>query len=181
MLRSDTVRRRLFARCLAGPMAVALLAWGCATKPTGPVPLPLGAVGTSVVHYAGTVLSGPGSGAVSAVDPASAGEISPSTTRVKKSMPTARTRGAANGSLMIGSVSSEASARAAATIVAVAPTLEARSQLSVSLRVIITLPSTPSCSPLIFSQGKEAPETLRPVARASHPVGGGALRALLVS
>jgi len=76
VLRSDTVRRRLFARCLAGPMVVALLAWGCATKPTGPVPLPLGAVGTSVVHYAGTVLSGPGSGAVSAVDPASAGEIS---------------------------------------------------------------------------------------------------------
>jgi hypothetical protein len=33
-----------------------------------------------------------------------------------------------------------ASARAAATIVAVAPTLEARSQLSVSLRVMITLP-----------------------------------------
>ena len=54
-------------------------------------------------------------------------------------MPTARTSGAANGSLMIGSVSSVASARAAATIVAVAPTLEARSQVSVSLRVIITL------------------------------------------
>ena len=81
--------------------------------------------------------------------------MSPSTTRVKKSMPTARTSGAANGSLMIGSASSVASARAAATIVAVAPTLEARSQLSVSLRVMLTLPSTLSCSPLIFSQGKE--------------------------
>ena len=65
--------------------------------------------------------------------------MSPSTTRVKKSMPTARTSGAANGSLMIGSVSLVASARAAATIVAVAPTLEARSQLSVSLRVMPTL------------------------------------------
>ena len=65
--------------------------------------------------------------------------MSPSTTRVKKSMPTARTSGAANGSLMMGSVSSVASARAAATIVAVAPTLEARSQLSVSLRVMPTL------------------------------------------
>jgi hypothetical protein len=52
-------------------------------------------------------------------------------------------------------VSSEASARAAATIVAVAPTLEAKSQLSVSLRVMITLLSLLSCSPLIFSQGKE--------------------------
>ena len=73
-----------------------------------------------------------------------AGSISPSTTRVKKSMPTARTSGAANGSLMIGSASSVASARAAATIVAVAPTLEARSQLSVSLRAMLTLPATAS-------------------------------------
>ena len=52
----------------------------------------------------------------------------------------ARTSGAANGSLMIGLVASLASARAAATIVAVAPTLEAKSQLSWSVRVML-LPS----------------------------------------
>src|ERR1035441_8100490 len=48
-------------------------------------------------------------------------------------MPTARTRGAANGSSI--SPASEASARWAATIVAVAPTLVARSQLSLSVRM----------------------------------------------
>lgn len=62
--------------------------------------------------------------------------MSPSTRRVKKSMPTARTSGAANGSLMMGSDSALASARAAATMVAVAPTLEDRSQVSLSVRVI---------------------------------------------
>ena len=57
----------------------------------------------------------------------------------KKSSPTARTNGAANGSLMIGLGSALASARAAATIVAVAPTLEARSQVSWSVRVMVLL------------------------------------------
>jgi hypothetical protein len=42
---------------------------------------------------------------------------------------------------MIGSGSSLASARAAATMVAVAPTLEARSQLSLSLRVTVLNPA----------------------------------------
>ncbi len=51
-------------------------------------------------------------------------------------MPTARTSGAANGSSMSAFGSVLAIARAAATIVAVAPTLDATSQLSVSERVI---------------------------------------------
>ena len=61
--------------------------------------------------------------------------ISPSTRRVKNSTPTARTSGAANGSTISGLGSLLASARDAATIVAVAPTLEARSQLSESVRL----------------------------------------------
>ena len=110
------------------------------------------------------------------------GSISPSTTRVKKSMPTARTSSAANGSLMIGSASSVASALAAATIVAVAPTLEARSQLSVSLRAMFTLLQYGTeIDQFIFSQGKELLKLYASLLCASHPVGGGALRALLVS
>ena len=54
--------------------------------------------------------------------------------RVKKGCPTARTNGSANRSSSSGSGPREANAREAATIVAVAPTLEARSQLSPSLR-----------------------------------------------
>src|SRR5271157_6002248 len=65
--------------------------------------------------------------------------MSPSTKRTKKLRPTARTNGAANGSLMIGLGSALASARVAATIVAVAPTLEARSQVSRSVRVMVLL------------------------------------------
>jgi hypothetical protein len=42
---------------------------------------------------------------------------------------------------MIGSASLVARARAAATIVAVAPTLVAKSQVSLSLRVTVTRPS----------------------------------------
>ena len=53
-------------------------------------------------------------------------------------MPTARTSGAANGSSIRPAL--DASARWAATIVAVAPTLVARSQLSLSLRIDITAP-----------------------------------------
>ena len=56
-------------------------------------------------------------------------------------MPTARTSGAANGSSI--KPASDASARWAATMVAVAPTLVARSQLSLSLRIDITPPVTP--------------------------------------
>ncbi len=51
-------------------------------------------------------------------------------------MPTARTSGAANGSWINPRGSAEAIARPAATIVAVMPTLEARSQVSPSVRVI---------------------------------------------
>ena len=64
----------------------------------------------------------------------SAGGSSPVASRVKKSIPTARTRGAANGSSITGWSARLATARAAATIVAVAPTLEARSQVSLSVR-----------------------------------------------
>ena len=60
----------------------------------------------------------------------------PSTILVKASMPTARTNGAANGSSNSGCSTLVAMARPAATIVAVAPTLEARSQLSPSARAI---------------------------------------------
>ena len=56
--------------------------------------------------------------------------------RVKKSTPTARTNGSANGSLINASSAVVAIARAAATIVAVAPTLDARSQVSLSVLVI---------------------------------------------
>ncbi|CFE52105.1 Uncharacterised protein [Mycobacterium tuberculosis] len=55
---------------------------------------------------------------------------SPSINLVKKSSPTARTSGSANGSLIKPRGSLVANARPAATMVAVAPTLEARSQLS---------------------------------------------------
>src|ERR1700722_2161579 len=64
---------------------------------------------------------------------------SPSIIFVKKSSPTARTSGSANGSLIRPWGSLVAIARPAATSVAVAPTLEARSQLSSSLRVISAL------------------------------------------
>jgi hypothetical protein len=66
----------------------------------------------------------------------SAGSSSPAASRAKKSMPTAFTSGSAKGSLISGSSLLVATAGAAATIVAVAPTLEARSQVSLSLRAI---------------------------------------------
>ena len=62
--------------------------------------------------------------------------IWPSSSRLKKSIPTARTSGSAKGSSMMAFGSLLAIARAAATIVAVAPTLDAMSQLSASARVI---------------------------------------------
>src|SRR6202008_2685683 len=55
---------------------------------------------------------------------------SPSIILVKKSTPTARTSGSANGSLIKPRGSLDAMARPTATKVAVAPTLDARSQLS---------------------------------------------------
>src|SRR5690625_2602689 len=61
---------------------------------------------------------------------------SPSIRRVKKSTPTARTSGAASGSSMSPRGSRVAIARPAAIIVAVEPTLEARSQVSSSVRAI---------------------------------------------
>ena len=64
----------------------------------------------------------------------SAAVNSPDAILVKKSTPTARTRGSAYGSSMTGLSALVATARAAATIVAVAPTLEARSQVSFSVR-----------------------------------------------
>ena len=51
-------------------------------------------------------------------------------------MPTAFTSGAANGSEMIAFGSLLATARAVATIVAVVPTLDFKSQVSLSLRVV---------------------------------------------
>src|SRR4029078_2084720 len=72
----------------------------------------------------------------SAVPPLSISDrlSSPSANRVKKSIPTARTSATANGSLISGSGCLLATARAAATIVAVAPTLDATSQLSAAVR-----------------------------------------------
>src|SRR6201998_368992 len=63
--------------------------------------------------------------------------ISPSRICVKNPMPTARTSGSAKGSVINGSGALLAIARAAATIVAVAPTPEARSQLSLSVRATL--------------------------------------------
>jgi len=61
---------------------------------------------------------------------------SPSIILVKKSTPTARTSGSANGSLIRPLGSLVAIARPAATIVAVTPTLEARSHSSSWARVM---------------------------------------------
>ena len=63
---------------------------------------------------------------------------SPAAIRVNRSMPTARTSGSANSSVMTGCGRLVAAARAAATMVAVAPTLVARSQVSPSVRVMDT-------------------------------------------
>jgi hypothetical protein len=63
----------------------------------------------------------------------STGSSSPVAQRVKKSTPTAFTSGAAYGSSINGFAAAVACARAAATMVAVAPTLVARSQLSLSV------------------------------------------------
>jgi hypothetical protein len=52
-------------------------------------------------------------------------------------MPTALTNGSAKGSLINGSGLRVATARAAATIVAVAPTLDARSHVSLSARLML--------------------------------------------
>lgn len=67
----------------------------------------------------------------------SSGSASPAAILVKNSTPTARTNGSAYGSWKSGSGSRQAAARAAATSVAVAPTLDSRSQLSSSVRVIL--------------------------------------------
>src|SRR6201999_2334310 len=64
----------------------------------------------------------------------SAALMSPPAHLARKSIPTARTSGSANGSSITGLSAFVAIARAAATIVAVAPTLEARSQVSLSVR-----------------------------------------------
>ncbi|CKU04443.1 Uncharacterised protein [Mycobacterium tuberculosis] len=68
--------------------------------------------------------------------PMSSSLNSPLASRVNRSMPTARTSGSANGSLIKGFSALLANARAVAIIVAGAPTLEARSQVSLSVRVI---------------------------------------------
>src|ERR1700744_5608387 len=67
---------------------------------------------------------------------------SPFAQRVKKSTPTARTSGSAYGSSM--SPARVARALPAATIVAVAPTLVARSQVSLSVRAMLTRVATRS-------------------------------------
>src|SRR5436309_1712833 len=63
--------------------------------------------------------------------------IVPSTTWVNNFNPTARTNTSANGSQITGSVSLLATARAAATSVAVAPTPVLRSQLSSRVRGMV--------------------------------------------
>jgi hypothetical protein len=67
----------------------------------------------------------------------SAGFNSPLASRVKKSTPTARTSGSAKGSLIRGWADRLANARPTATPVAVAPTLEAKSQVSLSVRAFV--------------------------------------------
>ena len=62
---------------------------------------------------------------------------SPAAIRVNRSSPTARTNGSANGSEMADRGRLLAAARAAATIVAVAPTLLAKSQVSSSVRATV--------------------------------------------
>jgi len=66
----------------------------------------------------------------------------------KKSTPTARTSGSANWSLISGFALRVATARAAATMVAVAPTLEARSQVSPSNRALLICAHTCHPKPL---------------------------------
>ncbi|GJO51948.1 hypothetical protein NJB1604_40350 [Mycobacterium marinum] len=75
------------------------------------------------------------------------------TQRVKKSTPTARTSGSANLSAIKGLSALVAIARAAATIVAVAPTLVAKSQLSLSVRGM----RPPMSKPKILSQYNHYP------------------------
>jgi hypothetical protein len=67
----------------------------------------------------------------------SRGSSSPPAILAKKSTPTARTSGSANWSLISGFELLVATARAAATMVAVTPTLEARSQVSPSNRALL--------------------------------------------
>jgi hypothetical protein len=57
----------------------------------------------------------------------------------EKSMPTARTSGSANGSSIKGLALRVATARAAAAMVAEAPTLDARSQVSLFVRAMSQL------------------------------------------
>ena len=66
----------------------------------------------------------------------SADSISPFIIRMNASTPTAFTSGSANGSSISGFGPLDARARRAATAVAVAPTLDARSQLSPSYRLV---------------------------------------------
>ena len=65
---------------------------------------------------------------------------SPFIIRIKASTPTALTNGSANGSSINGFGPLDAIARRAATAVAVAPTLDARSQLSPSNRLLSVVP-----------------------------------------
>jgi ABC-type sugar transport system ATPase subunit len=65
----------------------------------------------------------------------SLGVTSPAASRVRRSTPTARTSGSANGSSMSRRSARVAITRAAAAMVAVAPTLDARSQVSPSYLV----------------------------------------------
>src|ERR1700761_9133328 len=65
---------------------------------------------------------------------------SPFIMRMKASTPTALTSGSANGSSINGFGPLDAIARRAATAVAVAPTLDARSQLSPSNRLVSVFP-----------------------------------------
>ncbi len=73
----------------------------------------------------------------------SLGSSSPLASLASRSTPTARTNGSANGSSISGLSVRLAIARAAATIVAVTPTLDARSQVSPSWREVVEVMCAP--------------------------------------
>ncbi|CKO18976.1 Uncharacterised protein [Mycobacterium tuberculosis] len=88
----------------------------------------------------------------------SSGSSSPLAMRTKKSTPTARTSGSANWSLTSAPGARPATARAAATMVAVKPTLDAKSHESPSKRA---LPVCVICNPFDSSH-RGGPERASP-------------------
>jgi hypothetical protein len=92
---------------------------------------------------------------------------SPLASRVKKSTPTARTSGSANGSRINGFAPRLATARDAAIIVAVAPTPLAKSQVSLLVRGI-GHPFTERAKLKILRQFKRISGILRPARCGIH-------------